>query len=157
MIERIYWIVSSQRNVKRVFRKILEGHAQQQKFVRWTQPLFPLTLFTSGLLRVKCLGEGSGFNHFKYFENKKDDVNEFLHSNSLRYQILIWECKVFACFRRILPVTKFKAIIFKARKRQLLRIFCCQDISKNRLNSKIKSPLHLPTPVSPFCLSFWCN
>ena len=78
MIERICWVVSSQTNVKMVSRNIEEGHGQRQKIYWMAQPFFPLTLFTSGFFRLKCHGEGGGFNHFKYFDNHKSYVNEFL-------------------------------------------------------------------------------
>ena len=65
MIERIYLIVSSQTNVKRI--SILEGHGQPQKFIGLTRLFCPLTLFTLDLFCVTCLGEGGGFNHFKCF------------------------------------------------------------------------------------------
>ena len=40
---------------------------------------FFLTFFTLGLFCVQCPGEGSRFNYFKYYENHKSYVNEFLH------------------------------------------------------------------------------
>ena len=43
-----------------------EGHNEPQKF------------FRSGLLRVKCPRESGRFKHFKYFDNYKSYVNEFL-------------------------------------------------------------------------------
>ena len=52
---------------------------QLQKVIGWTRPLFPLTPFTSDLLCVKFHEEDGWFNHFKYFENDKSYVNEFLH------------------------------------------------------------------------------
>ena len=87
MIERIYWVVSFQTNVKKRFRgrkgqawKILED--QPQKFIGWTRPLLTSTTFnpfTSGLVCIKCCGEGRRFHHSKYFENHKCYVNELLH------------------------------------------------------------------------------
>ena len=47
MIERIYWVVGFQINVKKFSRENLEGHSQPQKFIGWTRPPFPLTSFTS--------------------------------------------------------------------------------------------------------------
>ena len=40
MIERIYWIVSTYWNVKRVYHGISEGHGQSQKIIGCTQLFF---------------------------------------------------------------------------------------------------------------------
>ena len=48
MIERIYWVISSQQK-RVVSSKIWEGYCQPKKFTGWTWPFFPLTLLTFGL------------------------------------------------------------------------------------------------------------
>ena len=126
-MERIYCIISSPANVKRFSRQLLEGHCQPQKFIGWTQPIFSLTLFTSGLFCVKFPGNGGGFNHFKYVENHKSYVNEFLHAYHPRCQVLIWECKASAGFG-IIEIHNTLAF-----KHFLLSIY-----SQNGLHSKIK-------------------
>ena len=62
MIEKIYRVVSSQKNLKSVSSEIL-GHDQPGIFIGWGRPFYPLNLFTSGLFCVKCSGDGGGFNH----------------------------------------------------------------------------------------------
>ena len=57
------------RNIRRTW-KILEGQPR---------PFFPFTPITSGLLCLKYHVECYWFIHFKYFENYKSYVNEFLH------------------------------------------------------------------------------
>ena len=52
MAERIYWIVSTYLNVKRVYHGILEGYGQSQKIIGCTR-LFFLTMFCPRYL--KCL------------------------------------------------------------------------------------------------------
>ena len=44
----------------------------------WEMYWMNMTIFTLGLFCVKYPGEGSIFNLFKYYENCKSYVNEFL-------------------------------------------------------------------------------
>ena len=111
------------------------------KFIGRTEPFFTFftfffffhffILFTSDLFCATCPGEGGRFNHFKYFENHKSYVTEFLHGYTSRWQILIWACKIFAGFSRYFLIKRFKVMMLKARKIQLLKIFHHQNIPKN--------------------------
>ena len=133
MIERIYWVISFQTNLKRFSREIFRScnflEAWSQNFIRWTRPYLLLTPFTSGLICVKCCGEGGRFNHFKYFGNHK---SYYSIVNTTRGQVLISECKVFCL---------------------LQQIFVCEKvIPKNGLYNEIKSPPNPQSPASLLCL-----
>ena len=104
MIERLYWVVSFQINVKRVSREILEG--EPLKTIGWARPLFPLTPKWLALCQIpwgRCW-----FNHFKYFENHKNLcqwIFGMLIIQNIRF--LFRDAKYFfPCFSRVLPAKR---------------------------------------------------
>ena len=115
---------------KWIFAKFLEKACLFGKFIGWTKPFFPLILFTLGLLCVKCHGEGSRFNHFKYHENHKSYVLNFRTVNTPRYQILIWMCKVFSLFQQTFSWEKDKGNIMKIQNTSTLKHFSLPRYSK---------------------------
>ena len=60
----------------------------------------------------------------------------------------LFECaKCFACFSKLLLVTRLKVVLLKDRKLQVLSVFCFQDIPKKELHSKIMSPPYSTTSL----------
>ena len=118
------------RNFRRSW-KFLEG--ETQKFIGWTRPFFLLTPFISGFFCVNIHGEGAWCNYFKYFENHKSYVDEFLHCQYSNVPGSYLGHKVFCLFEQI---------------------FACEKvISKNGLLWQVK---HLPNfnpPSSPLSYS----
>ena len=106
-IERIYWVVSFQTNVKK-------GHAwkilkyQPQKFIGWTRLLLNSTTCTSALICVKCRGESGRFNHFKYLESRKSYVSKLFFALLILHDLrfLYRGAKYFTYFNRFLSVKR---------------------------------------------------
>ena len=83
-----------------------------------------MTIFSFDLIYIRlvlCPGEGSRFNHFKYYENHKSYVNCIV--NTPRCQILIWVCKVFCLFQQTFACEKIKGNIMKRQKTSALKRF----------------------------------
>ena len=93
-----------------------------KKIVGRTRALFPLTLFTSPLLRVKCHVERSRFNHFKYFESRKELRTMSIPQDA---RFLFGSARCCTCFRKLLPGKMLKVILLKDRKFSLVSVFCC--------------------------------
>ena len=102
--KKIYWVVSFQENVKKDSTEILEG--QPQKCIEWTQPFFLLNPFISVLFCVKFHGERGLCSYFKYFENHKSCVLEFLHCQCSKVSDSYFGCKVFCLLQQILPLKR---------------------------------------------------
>ena len=62
----------------------------------------------------------------------------------------LFECaKYCACFSKFLPVKRLKVILLKDRKSQILNIFRCQGVPKNRLYTETVSPLQSIPAFAP--------
>ena len=64
---------------KKGFRRNFRRSWSITKIYRMSTTIFSFDPEYIRLLCVKCPWEGGRFNHFKYFENHKSYVNEFLH------------------------------------------------------------------------------
>ena len=91
--------------------------------------IFSFDLTCIRLFFVKCLREGSTFNHFIYYENHKSCVN-FCIVNTPRCQVLIWMCKVFCIFQQTFAREKVKVNIMKRQKTSALKHFSLPRYSK---------------------------
>ena len=64
---------------KKEYKKVMENVRSATESYWMNTTIVSFDPFTSDLLCVKFHGEDGWFNHFKYFENDKNYVNEFLH------------------------------------------------------------------------------
>ena len=147
IIRRIYRLVSSQTNTKRVFVEILEGHGQSQKFIGWARPCFLLTLNTSGFFVSNALGKVVDLTTLNILRTARAMLMNFCIVNTPRGQILICGCKVFCLFQQIFACGKVKGNTTKWQKTSAFKHFLFPKYSRNELYSEIKSnPATLPTP-----------
>ena len=118
------------RNFRRSW-KILEG--QPQKYIGWTRPIFPSTPFISGLFSIKFHRKGGWCNYFKYFENHKSYVDEFLHCQYSKVPDSYLGHELFCLFQQIFA--------------------CEKGISKNGLHWQVKHVPNFNLPSSPLSYS----
>ena len=136
MIQRIHKIVSSQANVKRVSRKILEGHCQPQKLIEWT--------------RLICSWRRRWNNYTEYNEKHKSYVNEYLHGNTPRFLYGYSKYLLVSADLR----EKVKGNDIESQKPSALKIFSLARYSKKctTQSNQISYPPLPPTPPFSFYL-----
>ena len=118
---KIYWVVSSQANVKRVSREFWEG--KHHYFFLWPY-LHPICYVSNVLEKVIDL------TTLNILRTTRAMLLNFCFVNTPKCQILTWVCKVLCLFKQIFASEKVKGNFIKRQKISALKRFSLSRYSK---------------------------